>query len=146
MDEFEIELKQGFIEEATQLLQDAEQAFLGLESRGDDPDLLDQIFRVSVWVRMEFSAFDPSYLGQISGHVKFIIHVESLVMGLDWAAVFNEFATFRHHCEIVVDLLRHLDWFVIKILKVSLSDHCLLRVTFDQMIRGISDLLVVKGK
>lgn len=47
MDEFEIELKQGFIEEATQLLQDAEQAFLGLESRGDDPDLLDQIFRLA---------------------------------------------------------------------------------------------------
>lgn len=95
---------------------------------------------------MEFSTFDPSHLGQISRHVEFIIHVESLVVGLNWAAVLYEFATFRHHCEIVVDLLRHLDWFVIKILKVSLSDHCLIRVTFHQMIRGISDLLVVKRK
>lgn len=49
MDDFEIELKQDFLNESTQLLEDTEQAFLHLESNtGEgDPALLDMIFRLA---------------------------------------------------------------------------------------------------
>lgn len=47
MDDFEKELKAGFLEEATQLLSDAEQCFLSLEASPDDQGLLDKIFRLA---------------------------------------------------------------------------------------------------
>lgn len=47
MDDFERELKAGFLEEAAQLLADAEQSFLSLESNPDDAALLDKIFRLA---------------------------------------------------------------------------------------------------
>lgn len=47
MDDFEKELKQGFLEEAGQAIDDVEQAFLSLESNPDDRAVLDKIFRLA---------------------------------------------------------------------------------------------------
>jgi two-component system, chemotaxis family, sensor kinase CheA len=47
MDEFERELKVGFLEEAAQLQGDVEQCFLSLESNPDDPAILEKIFRLA---------------------------------------------------------------------------------------------------
>lgn len=47
MDEFEKEVKTDFLFEATQLLNDAEQAFLALEGNKNDPDLMNEIFRLA---------------------------------------------------------------------------------------------------
>lgn len=47
MDNFELELKQGFLEEAAQLLSDTEQCFLTLETNSDDPSILEKIFRLA---------------------------------------------------------------------------------------------------
>lgn len=47
MDDFEKELKVGFLEEAVQLLADAEQCFLALESNPQNMDNLNKIFRVA---------------------------------------------------------------------------------------------------
>lgn len=47
MDSFELELKQGFLEEASQLLEDTEQYFLALESRHDDKSVIESIFRLA---------------------------------------------------------------------------------------------------
>lgn len=47
MDEFELELKQDFLTEASQLLDDSEQAFLNLEGDKDNPELMDGIFRLA---------------------------------------------------------------------------------------------------
>lgn len=47
MDEFEKELKVGFLEEAGQLLADTEQCFLGLETSGNDTTIIDKIFRLA---------------------------------------------------------------------------------------------------
>jgi two-component system chemotaxis sensor kinase CheA len=47
MDDFEKELKLGFLEEASQLLTDAEQCFLALESNPQDGAMLDKIFRLA---------------------------------------------------------------------------------------------------
>lgn len=47
MDDFERELKEDFLEESLQLLEDSEQAFLALENSKDDTELMDQIFRLA---------------------------------------------------------------------------------------------------
>ena len=47
MDEFEKEVKTDFLFEATQLLNDAEQAFLALEGNKNDPELMNEIFRLA---------------------------------------------------------------------------------------------------
>jgi len=47
MDEFEIELKQDFIEESEDLLANAEESFLKLEQDGADTELLNGLFRVA---------------------------------------------------------------------------------------------------
>lgn len=47
MDEFELELKTGFLEEASQLLSEVESCFLSLEIQPNDASLLDKIFRLA---------------------------------------------------------------------------------------------------
>lgn len=47
MDDLELELKKGFLEEATQLLDEAEQVFLDLEGNRGDPEILNKIFRLA---------------------------------------------------------------------------------------------------
>lgn len=47
MDDFETEIKIGFLEEASQLLADTEQCFLSLETNCDDPGILEKIFRLA---------------------------------------------------------------------------------------------------
>ncbi len=47
MDEFELELKTGFLEEAAQLLSEVESCFLSLEIQPNDSSLLDKIFRLA---------------------------------------------------------------------------------------------------
>ncbi len=47
MDDFERELKSGFLEEACQLINDAEQSFLILESNPNDLPTLEKIFRIA---------------------------------------------------------------------------------------------------
>jgi two-component system, chemotaxis family, sensor kinase CheA len=47
VDELERELKVGFLEEAQQLLQDAEQCFLQIESNPDDAEIINQLFRLA---------------------------------------------------------------------------------------------------
>lgn len=47
MDDFERQLQETFLEEATQLIDDAEQCFLSLESDPDNKELLEKIFRLA---------------------------------------------------------------------------------------------------
>ena len=47
MDDFETELKLGFLDEAAELVTDAEQCFLALESASEDPEILEKIFRLA---------------------------------------------------------------------------------------------------
>ena len=47
MDEFEEELKKGFLDEATQMIGDTEQCFLSLETSPDDRSILEKIFRLA---------------------------------------------------------------------------------------------------
>lgn len=47
MDDFELELKQDFLDESEDMLSNAEGAFLRLESERDNPELLNEIFRIA---------------------------------------------------------------------------------------------------
>jgi len=47
LDSFENELKLGFLEEADQLLNDAEQCFLSLENAAGNPEIIEKIFRLA---------------------------------------------------------------------------------------------------
>jgi len=47
MDDLELELKEDFLQEATQLLEDSEQAFLALEGENENSELVNQIFRLA---------------------------------------------------------------------------------------------------
>lgn len=47
MDNFELEIKMGFLEEAKELLANAERCFLNLEKAKDDPSIIEEIFRVA---------------------------------------------------------------------------------------------------
>ncbi len=47
MDDLDKEMKMSFIEEARQLLEDAEQCFLDLESQKGDPEVIEKIFRLA---------------------------------------------------------------------------------------------------
>ena len=47
MDVFEIDLKKGFLNEATRMLTDAEQCFLDLEYNPSDIPTLEKIFRIA---------------------------------------------------------------------------------------------------
>jgi two-component system, chemotaxis family, sensor kinase CheA len=47
MDEFELELKAAFLDEAAQLLADTEQCFLSLEASPEDSGIIDKIFRLA---------------------------------------------------------------------------------------------------
>ncbi len=47
MDDFELEMKQTFLEEAAQMVADVEQCFLELESNPNSADNLNKIFRLA---------------------------------------------------------------------------------------------------
>lgn len=66
MDEFEKELKGGFLEEATQLLQDAEQCFLQLDSGVPDSANLEKIFRIAHNIKGSSKAVGFQALGDFT--------------------------------------------------------------------------------
>ena len=63
MDEFEAELKSGFLEEVAQLLTDAEQCFLDLEANPQDVATLEKIFRIAHNVKGSSKAVGFDALG-----------------------------------------------------------------------------------
>lgn len=66
MDDFEKELKGGFLEEATQLLQDAEQCFLQLDSGVPDCANLEKIFRIAHNIKGSSKAVGFQALGDFT--------------------------------------------------------------------------------
>ena len=66
MDDFEKELKQAFLDEATQLLTDAEKCFLILESNPEDASITDQLFRLAHNLKGSGKAVGFSELGDFT--------------------------------------------------------------------------------
>ncbi len=66
MDDFEKELKIGFLQEAEQLLTDTEQCFLELETNAEDASLLEKIFRLAHNLKGSSKAVGFDSMGQFT--------------------------------------------------------------------------------
>ncbi len=66
MDEFEIELKKGFLDEAAQMLTDSEQCFLELEANPSDRPTLEKIFRIAHNIKGSSKAVGFDQLGSFT--------------------------------------------------------------------------------
>ena len=92
MDEFELELKQDFLEESSDLLEAAESAFLRLEQERENPDLINEIFRLAHNLKGTSKAVGFDQLAELT-HV-----AENLILKL-------KNGTFSVNDEIVTTLL-----------------------------------------
>lgn len=73
MDELELELKRGFLEEATQLLDEAEQLFLSIQETGGDDDSLNGMFRLAHNLKGTSQAVGFSEIGEFTHKLENII-------------------------------------------------------------------------
>ena len=73
MDDFERELKLGFLDEADQLLADTEQCFLALESESRDPSTLDTIFRLAHNLKGSAKAVGFSEMGDLTHQLESLL-------------------------------------------------------------------------
>jgi two-component system chemotaxis sensor kinase CheA len=88
MDDFEIELKNGFLEEATQLQSDVEQCFLALESNPDDHGIIEKIFRLAHNIKGSSKAVGFSDLGAFTHEFEsFILKLKNGALKIDSRAV-----------------------------------------------------------
>jgi two-component system chemotaxis sensor kinase CheA len=73
MDDFERELKIGFLDEAGQLLTDTEQCFLALESETRDPGTLDNIFRLAHNLKGSAKAVGFAEMGDLTHQLESLL-------------------------------------------------------------------------
>lgn len=66
MDDLELELKVGFLEEADQLLADAEQCFLEIEQKPQDQEIINQLFRLAHNLKGSAKAVGFAQLGEFT--------------------------------------------------------------------------------
>ncbi len=66
MDDFEIELKKGFLDEASQGIEEVEQCFLSLESSPNDTSIIDKIFRLAHNLKGSSKAVGFNQLGEFT--------------------------------------------------------------------------------
>ncbi|RZA08569.1 MAG: chemotaxis protein CheA [Proteobacteria bacterium] len=88
MDEFELELKNGFLEEATQLQSEVEQCFLSLEANPEDHTILEKIFRLAHNIKGSSKAVGFSELGAFTHEFEsFILKLKNGEIKIDHRAV-----------------------------------------------------------
>lgn len=73
MTDFELELKQGFLEEAAQLLADAEQAFLELENNPEAPEQFDKILRLAHSLKGSAKAVGFEDMGKLTHEMESLL-------------------------------------------------------------------------
>lgn len=78
MDDFELELKQGFLEEAAQGIADVEQCFLDLENNPNDLETINKIFRLAHNLKGSSRAVGFDYMGEFTHSFEsFILKVKN---------------------------------------------------------------------
>lgn len=88
MDEFELELKKGFLEEATQLQGEVEQCFLSLEANPQDQTILEKIFRLAHNIKGSSKAVGFAELGAFTHEFEsFILKLKNGEIKIDHGAV-----------------------------------------------------------
>ncbi len=73
MDDFELELKNDFLEEASKLLDDSEQCFLNLESSMNDKTLYEEIFRLAHNLKGSAKAVGFDELGHLTHQLESLL-------------------------------------------------------------------------
>lgn len=88
MDSFEAELKTGFLEEAAQLLSEAEQAFLQLESNPEDRTTVEKIFRLAHNLKGSANAVGFAQLGEFTHELEsYLLKLKDGRLPIDRGAV-----------------------------------------------------------
>jgi two-component system chemotaxis sensor kinase CheA len=106
MDDFEKELKVGFLEEASQLLTDAEQCFLVLESNPSDGPTLDQIFRLAHNLKGSSKAVGFEDIGVFTHRFEsFLLQLKNGELSAD-SKIINLLLKCNDHIRFMVDALK----------------------------------------
>ena len=106
MDDFEKELKIGFLEEASQLLSDAEQCFLVLESNPSDGPTLDQIFRLAHNLKGSSKAVGFEDIGVFTHRFEsFLLQLKNGELSAD-SKIINLLLKCNDHIRMMVDALK----------------------------------------
>ncbi|MBS1962306.1 MAG: chemotaxis protein CheA [Bdellovibrionales bacterium] len=88
MDDFEKELKAGFLEEAAQLLSETEQTFLQLESNPEDRTTVEKIFRLAHNLKGSANAVGFSQLGEFTHELEsYLLKLKDGRLPIDRGAV-----------------------------------------------------------
>jgi len=106
MDDFEKEIKAGFLEEAAQLLADSEQAFLSLETAGDDPSIVDRLFRLAHNLKGSARAVGFDGIGEFTHQLEsLLLKVKHNEIAID-AATITLLLRCNDHLKGMVDTLK----------------------------------------
>ena len=73
MEDFEIELKNTFLEEASQLISDVEQCFLDLEGAPTDPAMIGKIFRLAHNLKGSANGVGLIHVGDVTHHLESLL-------------------------------------------------------------------------
>lgn len=88
MDDFELELKQGFLEEAAQGITDVEQCFLDLENNPNDLETINKIFRLAHNLKGSSRAVGFDHMGEFTHSFEsFILRVKNQELPVSPAVV-----------------------------------------------------------
>jgi two-component system chemotaxis sensor kinase CheA len=126
MDELEKELKEDFLVEAQQLLEDIEQAFLRLENEPNNEDLLNEIFRFAHNLKGTSRAVGFGDMAE------FTHEVENLILKLKN----GEIQISDHIISLLLDCNDHID-VIVKMLNMDLNS----RVDSSELISKIQQVL-----
>lgn len=128
MDDFELELKKGFLDEASQGIEEVEQCFLVLESTPNDVTILDKIFRLAHNLKGSSKAVGFNQLGEFT-HV-----FESLLLKIKN----NEISVSKETVSLLLQSNDHIKHFIEQ-LRADLSaqiDSTALLAKLESAIRG----------
>ncbi|OFZ18751.1 MAG: hypothetical protein A2X94_06095 [Bdellovibrionales bacterium GWB1_55_8] len=106
MDDFEKELKSGYLEEASQLLADAEQCFLSLEKASEDASIVEKIFRLAHNLKGSARAVGFMDIGEFTHQLEsLLLKIKNKEMQIQSSTV-SLLLECNDHLRMMVDTLR----------------------------------------
>ena len=105
MDDFDLEIQQGFLDEAKDLLTNVEQCFLNLEKSKDDPSIIENIFRLAHNLKGSAGAVGFTHLAGFAHHLEsFLLKIKNKEIAVDPGVVNLLLACNDHLCGTVESL------------------------------------------
>ena len=105
MDDFDLEMQLGFLDEAKELLTSAERCFLCLEKSKDDPAVIEEIFRLAHNLKGSAGAVGFAELTEFAHHLEsFLLKVKNQEIPVDSDVVNLLLACNDHLCAMIEGL------------------------------------------